>query len=310
MSPMDLRETSLGFHRAWHAAIGTRHGLVLALRDAPLAPHDLASELGLDADAVERWCEGAWALGILERDRARRYRLREEHHETLGEPTSTKYLGHHFEYLTQKSLTFDALDGLLRGAPAKPDLSKVYAIATKHDHNVSFDAMDAPLREALARGIDVLDLGAGEGGWTREAMWRFPRSRFAAADLDTAPLAELHAARVLHVDQVPSATFDLVFLGEVLAATKDPVEPLRTAHRALKTGGRLLAIEGLRPPEGRAPRGWGEKLVLAMALDFSMDGSRFLTEKELKRAAREAGFPRVALRDLGGSLFAITARKA
>jgi len=112
------------------------------------------------------------------------------------------------------------------------------------------------------------------------------------------------------VDRIPAASYDLVFLGEVLAATHAPSEVLLAAHRALRPGGRLIALEGLRPPAGRAPRSWGEKLVVAMALDFSLDGSRFLSEGELRAAAREAGFSRLHVRDLGGSLFAVAARKA
>lgn len=309
---MDLRETSLGFYRAWHAGIGARHGLLLALRDAPLAPDVLADELGLDARAVGLWCEGAWALGLLARDAKGRYRLRAAHRTTLGEPTSLDFLGHHLEYLTQKSLGFGALDDLLAGRPTKPDLAATYALATRYDHLAFFERAlpdDAPLRASLARGIDVLDLGAGRGGWTLEARRRFPASRYAAADLDMAPLRGLTGVRALDARRLPAASFDLVYLGEVLAAAGDPVAPLRAAFRALRPGGRLVALEGLRPPEGRAPRGWGPALVLAMGLDFALDGSRYLTEAELRGALREAGFGRASVRDLGGSLYVVKSRK-
>jgi ubiquinone/menaquinone biosynthesis C-methylase UbiE len=300
----DLRETSLGFYRAWHIALGTKHGFHLALRDASLSPQTLADELGLDERAVERWCEGAWALGLLARDAKRRYRLAKEHALTLGEPSSTEYLGHHFEYLAAKSLTFGALDDLLRGERVRVDLASVYALATRYDHVASLEAMPPVLRTRLAEGIDVLDLGAGLGGWTREAARRYPRSRFTAADL-----VPDRKAGVVDARKLPRAAFDLVHMGEVLAAARDPIAPLRAAHRALRPGGRLVAIEGLLPPAGRAPKDWGEKLVLAMSLDFSMDGSRFLSALALRRALREAGFAKIALRDLGGSLYLIAARK-
>ena len=306
----DLRETSLGFYRAWHAAIGARHGLLLALRDAPLSPADLAAELGLDARAVELWCRGAWALGLLSRDRRGGYRLRHEHAETLGEPASLEYLGHHFEYLAQKSLGFGALDDLLAGRPRRVDLARTYALATRYDHLAFFEgvlARDAPLRRALERGIDVLDLGAGEGGWTREALRRFPASRFATADVGRS--IRVPGARRLDARKLPTGAFDLVFLGEVLAPSPDPRAPLEAAFRALRPGGALVALEGLLPPDTRAPRGWGPSLVTAMGLDFALDGSRYLRADEARAALREAGFPRASLRDLGGSLFVLKARK-
>lgn len=309
---MDLRDSSLGFYRAWHAGLGARHGLLLALRDARLPPDVLADELGLEARAVGLWCEGAWALGLLTRDAKARYRLHAAHRETLGEPTSLDYLGHHFEYLTQKSLGFGALDDLLAGRPTAPDLAATYALATRYDHLAFFERVlggDAPLRASLARGIDVLDLGAGRGGWTLEAKRRFPASRYAAADLDLAPLRRLRGVRALDARRLPAGAFDLVYLGEVLAAARDPVVPLRAAIRALRPGGRLVALEGLRPAEGRAPRGWGGPLVLAMGLDFALDGSRYLSQAELRAALREAGFRRASVRDLGGSLYVVKSRK-
>lgn len=305
---MDLRETSLGFYRAWHAGTGARHGLLLALRDAPLAPRTLARELGLDASAVERWCLGAHALGLLTRS-SKGYRLAAAHRVTLGEPSSPEYLGHHFEYVTQKSLGFGALDALVRGEapPSRPDLAPEYAIATRWDHLAFFELhlpRQPALRRDLERGIDVLDLGAGEGGWTREARDRYPASRFVAADLRARTIRGL---RIRDARAIPARAFDLVFLGEVLAAAPDPAAVLRAAHRALRPGGRLVALEGLAPEKD--PRTWGERLVLAMALDFSLDGSRFLTPRALRGALRSAGFPRATMRDLGGSLFAVTTRK-
>ena len=301
-----LHETSLGFYRAWHIAIGARHGFFLALRDAPLSADALAHELGSDERAVGDWCRAAHALDLLDK-RGQSYRLKREHAATLGEPTSPDYLGHHFEYLASKSLHFGSLDELLRGRTPAPDLGGTYAIATRWDHLAFFELHlphDRASLRALETGIDVLDLGAGNGNWTREAQRRFPRSRFTAADLDPAPLAGIDVRRV---DDLPARAYDFVFMGEVLAAADDPTDALRTAYRALRPGGTIVTLEGLAPEDGA--KTWGEKLVIAMQLDFALDGSRYLTLREARAAFKTAGFPRVASRDLGGSLFALSARK-
>jgi SAM-dependent methyltransferase len=303
---MDLRETSLGFYRAWHAALGTRHGLLVALEKKSLTPSALAKGLGLNEEAVALWCEGAWAVGLLTRS-GENYRLAKEHKETLGEPTNTQYLGHHFHYLAQKSLTFGALDELLHGERPRLGLVSTYAIATSYDHVASLAALPVPLRRDLTKGIDVLDLGAGQGAWTRSAMMAYPASRYTAADLELGPLRGLQDARIIDANRLPAASFDMVYLGEVLASAKSPLQVLHAAYHALRPGGRLCAIEGLRPLG--TPTDWGERLVLAMGLDFATDGSRFLSRPTLRRSLREAGFPCATLRDLGGSLFQILARK-
>lgn len=304
---MNLEETSLGFYRAWHAALGARHGLLLALRDVALPPETLAHELGLDAPAVADWAEGAWALGLLTRDARGRYRLAPAHRLTLGEPTSPTYMGHHFDYLTTKSLTFAALDQRLRGEPTRIDLADTYAIATRWDHVAGLASLPRAIQQAMQKGIDVLDLGAGHGGWTRAAQERHPASRYSASDLDLTPLRTLQGARILPTHELPHHAYDLVHLGEVLAAAKDPHDVLHTAYRALRPGGRLLLLEGLRPTT--RPHTWGQKLILAMTLDFATDGSRYLSQGRLRATLKEAGFAGARLRDLGGSLFMVTARK-
>lgn len=304
---MDLRASSLGFYRVWHAALGGRHGL---FSRAWRTPSQLAR--GLDAEAVATWCRGAEALGLLER-RGARYRLRAEHAATLGDKQALAYLGHHFEYLAAKSLAFGALDDALRGKRVRVDASAAYPVATRWDHLAFFEAV-LPRERALGRrlraGADVLDLGCGDGAWSAMLKERYPAARVVATDVDRRALAKARRREGVRVRARPAPeAFDLVFLGEVLAAAPDPVAPLAAAFRALRPGGRLVALEGLRPPDDRAPRGWGERLVLAMQLDFSLDGSRYLSADEALAAARQAGFARAKARDLGGSLFAITATK-
>ena len=306
---MDLREASLGFYRVWYAALGSRHGL---FQEAWRAPADLAKPPRLDGGAVATWCRGAHALGLLER-RAGRYRVASAQVRRLARPDDPDSLARHFQYLAAKSLTFDGLDALLRGRRTDPDLAEVYALATGWDH-VAFLDLVLPRERAtldlLRGGADVLDLGAGNGAWAREVRRRFPRARVVGAETrDALPRLRRSGVKALALDDVPDDAFDVVYLGEVLGAAGDPALPLATAMRALRRGGLLHAMEGLLPREGRAPRGWGERLILAMDLDFGMDGSRFLAVEEAERALKEAGFVRRRVRDVGGSLYHLCAAR-
>ena len=300
---VDLRDASLGFYRVWYAALGSRHGL---FQEAWRSPEAMAERAGLDTQAVSKWCRGAHALGLLEKG-PKGYRVAHAQARRLARPDDPESLARHFQYLAAKSLTFGGLDDLMRGRRTDPDLRDVYALATGWDHVAFLDLVLPKERATLAllrKGADVLDLGAGNGAWAQEVERRYPKARVAAAETEDAlPRLRKSGVPALALDGVPDASFDIVYLGEVLGAAGDPLKPLATAMRALRPGGRLHAMEGLLPPEGRAPRGWGERLILAMDLDFGMDGSRFLGVDEARDALLKAGFVRRRVRDVGGSLY-------
>lgn len=312
---LDLRDASLGFYQVWIAAVGSRNGLFVEIGGLERTPRAIAARLGLEPRAVERWCRAAQAVGLVER-RGTAYRIAPRHAKRLARD-DPETLARQFEYLAAKSAAFDRLDGMLRGRWERPDHADVYALATGWDHLAFFDLVlpgERATLDLLRRGADVLDLGAGDGAWAREAADRFPKSRFVAAETRAAlPRLRKGLSRTripaLDAAKLPLRAFDVVYLGEVLGASGDPAVPLRAAHRALRPGGRLHALEGLLPPADRTPRGWGERLIVAMAFDFGLDGSRFLARDEALDAVRRAGFVRASARDVGGSLFHLRARK-
>lgn len=307
---MDLGDASLGFYRVWFASVGARNGLFAAM---PATPAALAKRLALDEAMVARWCRGAEALGLLAR-KGETYRVPAALRPQLADPEHAQDLTGQFRYLTAKSAGFGALDELLRGKAASPDLSDVYALATAWDHRAFFELAlprDPAVRALLKKGCDVLDLGAGFGGWSAECARRFPKARIVASELEGSAHEKLAASTRLPtvpVGRVPDGSFDLVYMGEVLSVA-GPRAPLATALRALRPGGHLRALEGLAPPRGAKARTWGQRIVLAMDFDFALDGSRYLTVDEAGDALREAGFVDRTMRDLGGSLYLLGARK-
>jgi demethylmenaquinone methyltransferase/2-methoxy-6-polyprenyl-1,4-benzoquinol methylase len=107
-------------------------------------------------------------------------------------------------------------------------------------------------------GGQVLDLGAGTGDLTREALRQVPGCRAVSADFT---LEMMHAGKrvpglALHwscADALalpfPDASFDAVVSGFLLRNVVDLPLALREQFRVLKPGGRVVALDTTRPRE-------------------------------------------------------------
>jgi demethylmenaquinone methyltransferase/2-methoxy-6-polyprenyl-1,4-benzoquinol methylase len=108
----------------------------------------------------------------------------------------------------------------------------------------------------IPTGGRVLDLGAGTGDLTREALRQSPGCRVVAADFTLGMMQagkRLHgndhpwtAADALHLP-FPEAAFDAVVSGFLLRNVVDLPAALAEQMRVLKPGGRLVALDTTRP---------------------------------------------------------------
>ncbi len=108
----------------------------------------------------------------------------------------------------------------------------------------------------ISPGERVLDLGAGTGDLTREALRQTPGCRVVAADFTLGMMQagkRLHgndhpwtAADALHLP-FPEAAFDAVVSGFLLRNVVDLPAALAEQMRVLKPGGRLVALDTTRP---------------------------------------------------------------
>lgn len=329
LTAADFWRASRGFSVVWLVHLGRRHGLlrVLAESKRPLAPSGIASRARRDAQTVRLWCEAAAALGLLKTAR-RRFALPPPLVPLLIDEESASYLGGHLDYLALRSLDFDAFDELFRDGrrSARPQrhLVEAFAKATRWDHTAFLEILIPkadPLRRALSRGADVLDVGAGTGAWDFRVARAFPRSRFVGLEPDRTALrlARAESARQGLEDRVqfePGAAesmrfderFDMVFLGEVLCSAKDARRILPRCRAALRPGGFLVVAEGL-VDEAAAPRDPGNALILAMRLEFALQPAQFFTKREFLAELRRAGFSRPRLVGAGGGFYFAVARR-
>lgn len=112
-------------------------------------------------------------------------------------------------------------------------------------------------RARLAPGGSLLDLGAGTGDLTGEALRQVPACRVVAADFTLAMLrvgksrlaAQWCAADALCLP-FPDETFDAVVSGFLMRNVVDIRQSLVEQRRALQPGGRIVILDTTRPRRG------------------------------------------------------------
>ncbi len=114
-------------------------------------------------------------------------------------------------------------------------------------------------RAALTPGDHLLDLGAGTGDLSREALRQQPKCRVLAADFTLAmmragrghagPQPEWAAVDALSLP-FPDCSFDAVVSGFLLRNVADLQQALREQYRVLKPGGRIVTLDTTKPRSG------------------------------------------------------------
>jgi SAM-dependent methyltransferase len=320
---------SRGFWVVWVVHLGRRYGLLAALASAkrPLPVSALARKGHCHEAAARSWCKAAEALRLVRTSKSGVTLPRHLVPLLLSEE-DPRYLGGHLSYLALRSLDFDAFDHWVRygSTSARPQryLLEAFAEATRFDHTAFLEVLlprIPRLRGALARGCEVLDVGAGAGAWESRVAPKFPRSRFVGLDPDAAAvrLAQRQAARDDLEGRVEflrgsaesmqfRERFDVAYLGEMLCAGNDPLRVLRQCRKALRPGGWLVVCEGL-VDEDKPPTAPGNDLVLPMQLEFALQPARFLGKRELSVLLRRAGFKRPSFVPAGCGLYFAVAQR-
>jgi len=176
--------------------------------------------------------------------------------------------------------------------------------------------------DALKTGIDVLDIGCGEGHSTNRLAHAYPHSRFTGYDLREGALEEARAKaaslglrNVRFVRQDLSvieerAAYDLVTAFDVIHDQAQPRTVLKNVAAVLKPGGTFLMVdikassevhENLDHPMG--PFLYTISTMHCMTVSLARDGEGLGTmwgEQKALELLAEAGFTDVAVKQVEG----------
>lgn len=309
----ELASSLVGFYRTWVVYLGLELGLLERIRatgPAGIAVAPLAESVGCDPAAVRAWANAAHASEIIDLDGAIA-RIPDDVASVLLDEQRPEYLGGQFTYSVTASMDYAALAAAMRGGPAMierpPRYHRAIERLTRQDIAVFFEEALALLPDLvtdLMRGGDVLDLHCGGGRWLVAMAKRFPETRLvgveeepdsvarALRNADKAGLADRVRIEARELDAIGyDRAFDLVYFQHALHQLADRPVALAAAYRALRPGGRMLALSWCLPSDLDAYRTAHGELIAGIALDELFQGTPLQTREETVAAFLAAGIP-------------------
>ena len=312
-------------------SIGHRAGLFDVMsRQGAATSEALAASSGLEERYVREWLGAMVAGGVVDYDPAERaYRLPPEHSAWLTREARPHNLAATAQWIPLLGRVEDEVLACFErggGVPYSSYQRFQEVMAEESDQTVvaSLSESVLPLVQgldaALARGIDVLDVGCGSGRALNRMARSFPASRFTGYDLSTEAVAAArseaaHGAlrnvrfEVRDVaDLEHEAAFDLVTAFDSIHDQARPAEVLEVIAAALRPEGVFLMqdVHGTSHVELDAAHPLGAFLYTVsclhcMTVSLAADGAGLGAMWGVETARRmlgEAGFTKVEVKTL------------
>lgn len=309
------------------AYYGIRLGLLRALHESPigLTSDELTERLGLDRRYVAAWARAALATEVLTYDAdTGRFAVAPFMAEILLDEGSPQYMGGIPVSLAVESRLADRMrqcmqeGGGIAFAEYGQEMVEALAALNKPAYERWLPDVWLPgvpgLRERLAEGGKVLELGCGTGMGLVVLARTLPecsvtgldpdevsvglaRERIAEAGLEERALAEQMRSEELSAEE----EFDLIYTQNSLHEMDDPPLVMGNAYRALKEGGVLLIVEVKGAARVEDAVGPVQAFLTHMDLYYELPqslakggpGVGFYSLEDVRAMAREAGFGEV-----------------
>ena len=245
-------------------SIGYQTGLFEALATLPPATsQQVADAAGLNERYVREWLGGITVAGLITYDpAARTYALSPEYAPFLTGPTADN-IARSLRFITLMGEVTSKVAEKFRtgGGLAYSDYPDFYAVQAEDSgavHDAALIDTILPVTEmveALRTGIDVVDIGCGQGHAINLMAREFPRSRFTGLDFGAEALERARAeaaawgltnATFVECDlaaPVEPATYDLVTAFDVIHDQARPAQVLANVRTVLRPGGTFLMAD-------------------------------------------------------------------
>jgi SAM-dependent methyltransferase len=316
------------------ASIGHSTGLFETLATLPPATSEqIADAAGLHERYVREWLGGVVTAGLADFDPvAGTYSLRENYQPFLTGPTTDNF-ARQFRYITLLAQVVPKIVGRFRtgGGLAYADYPEFHAVMAEDSaavHDATLVETVLPLTglvERLRTGLDVADVGCGQGHAINLMARAFPASRFTGIDFSDESLAAARAeaaawgltnARFQVQDAAAitdAARYDLVTAFDAIHDQAHPRIVLTNIRRALRPGGTFLMVDinASSRLEDNLDLPWASFLYAAslthcMAVSLGQGGEGLGTVwgvQTAERMLREAGFTSVVRHELAEDPF-------
>jgi SAM-dependent methyltransferase len=318
-----------GFYLSWVIYLGLELGLFARIRSAGadgIAPGELAAACACAAEPVGAWVRAAHASDLVGFDGSR-VTLPPDTASVLLDDSRPEYLGGQFVAAVVSSLDYATLPDFFRtGRPIAerpPRFHRAIEAVTVQDIAVFFQEGLAALPDLAARlaaGGRVLDVACGGGRWLIAVARRFAATSLVGVEFepDSVARAMRHVTdaglddririEARDVTSMPfDAEFDLVYLQDALHELPDPAASLRSAWKAVATGGRLVVLDWCLPSSLEESQSLQAELLWGIQVDELFQGTRMYTQDGFVGIFAAAGLPGPGVIELpsGATLFTV-----
>jgi len=314
-------------------SVGHRTGLfdtMAGLRAA--SSDDIAKAADLNPRYVREWLGGMVVSGVVEYDPAHRtYWLPPEHAAALTRAAGMNNLAFYTQYVGMCGLVeekvircFEHGGGVhYANYPEFQRLQAEESAALFESHLVNAILPLAPsMPDRLAAGIDVCDIGCGQGRAVHVMASAYPSSRFtgmdfadeavAVARLDASGLeltnAEFSRTDICEQDALEPSTYDLITAFDTIHDLAAPRQALANIAQALRRGGVFVMMDytassrledNIGHPIGSVL--YGISVFHCMTVSLAQQGEGLGTvwgEQRARMFLAEAGFQRVEVKQI------------
>jgi 2-polyprenyl-3-methyl-5-hydroxy-6-metoxy-1,4-benzoquinol methylase len=313
------------------ASLGHRSGLFDTLAGLATSTSDeIAKAAGLNERYVREWLGGMVTGGVIDYDAAtKRYSLPAEHAAFLTTAAGPDNLAFFTQYVPLLGSVEDELLECFKnggGVPYSsfPKFQEVQGEETRAGYDATLVSSTLPLVPGLVDklnvGIDVADVGCGQGHAINVMAKAFPNSRFTGLDFSGegvgAGRAEAMAMGLANAgfDVQDAATidrperFDFITTFDAIHDQAQPRKVLKNIAAALRPGGTYLMVdiatssnleENIDNPWAPLFYGWSTMHCMTVSLALGGEGlGACWGEQHARELLSEAGFKNVDLRQV------------